>query len=93
MRKPSIGERPSHRSHRGSSADKEMKKQKDDSRDQHDVNQAGGNVEREKPKQPKYDQNCSDNPKHVVASCCGARQLVSRAALTSSKSMSLARTL
>jgi hypothetical protein len=32
------------------------------------VNESGGYVKREKPKQPKNNQNCGDYPKHVFIS-------------------------
>jgi hypothetical protein len=35
---------------------------------QGNVNESGGYVKCEKPKQPKNDQNCSDYPKHVFIS-------------------------
>jgi hypothetical protein len=53
----------------GSPAHQEVKKEKDDARDKHDVNQTRGDVKCEKAKQPKYDQNCGDDPKHVFISC------------------------
>jgi hypothetical protein len=45
---------------------------------QNDVNESGGYVEGEKTQQPKNDQNCGNNPKHVVVSlavkCSNAAQ-------------------
>jgi hypothetical protein len=35
---------------------------------QNDVNKSGRYVERKEPEQPEKDQNCGDNPKHVVIS-------------------------
>jgi hypothetical protein len=58
-----------------------MKNEQDDAHDEHDVNKTGGNVKREKPKQPKYDQNGGDDPKHVLISCSRARSFLWRVAL------------
>jgi hypothetical protein len=55
-------------SHGGSPADKEVENEQDDPRYEHDVKKASGNVKCEKPKQPKYDQNCGDDSEHVFVS-------------------------
>jgi hypothetical protein len=42
-----------------------MQHEQDQTHNQDDVNETGGYVKCEKPKQPENDQNCSDYPKHV----------------------------
>jgi hypothetical protein len=37
--------------------------------DQGNVNESAGYVKREESKQPKNDQNCGDDPKHVLSPC------------------------
>jgi hypothetical protein len=41
-----------------------MKDEKDQAHDQRDVNDTGGHMKREKPKQPENDQDHGDKPKH-----------------------------
>jgi len=58
----------------GGTAAQKVEQQHDQADDENDVNQAAGDVKREKPKQPKNDQNCGDYPKHFFFSLLpGAR--------------------
>jgi len=41
-----------------------MHRKHDEAHDERNVNQAAGYVKREKPKQPKNNQNCSEYPQH-----------------------------
>ena len=52
----------------GRSTSDEMQEQHHDPDDQHDVNEAAGNVKGQEPKQPKNDQNRCDYSKHVFNS-------------------------
>jgi hypothetical protein len=73
-------------SHRGIPARKEVENEKDDAYGEHNVNETTGNVKCEKSEQPKYDQNCGDDSKHVVISSFRARLFLPRTALTPSES-------
>jgi hypothetical protein len=58
----------------GGTAAQKVEQQHDQADDENDVNQAAGDVKREKPEQPKNDQNCGDYPKHFFFSLLpGAR--------------------
>jgi len=52
----------------GAPAGKEVENEKDDARDEHNVNKSSGNVKCKKTKQPKYDQNSGDHSQHVFIS-------------------------
>lgn len=46
----------------------EMEDEQDEADDEDDVDETGGYVECEKAEQPKNDENCGDDPKHVFIS-------------------------
>jgi hypothetical protein len=52
----------------GGTASHEVQHQQDQADNQRDVNESGGYMKCEKPKQPEHNQNCSDYPKHVFIS-------------------------
>ena len=47
------------------SSSQEVEEEEHYAHDEDDVNEPCGNVQSEKPKQPKHDQDCCDNPKHL----------------------------
>jgi hypothetical protein len=61
--------------HAGCSASHEMHYEKDDARNQGNVDERGGNVKCKKSQQPKHNQNCGNCPKHVSAPCFRFREL------------------
>src|SRR5580692_3842998 len=60
----------------GAAAAQKVEQQHDQANDQDDVNQAAGDVEREKPQQPKNDQNCGDYPEHFLFLLASRRERV-----------------